>query len=121
MKDNKERNSNGFDVKLVINEPVNVYKAHLGTDAIKMAGAANVFNVIWNPENFGVSKASDIAPHLERGIEILEKDPDFYKSLQSEEKWSTYENFLAWLKRYLSACRNHPNAEIHIDRNFLCM
>jgi hypothetical protein len=118
MKNEIESNIEGFDVHLMRYTPISVYKTYVKRDIFQMADLVGVYSIIWKPNDYGINKASKLIPHLERAIEELEKNPDFFKALQPEEKWSTYENFLAWLKRYLSACRNYPDAEIHIDRSF---
>lgn len=78
----------------------------------KMAKAVGLYDVLWNPEGIGVTKASQMIPLLEIGIKDLESNPDKYKAYNPLNGFGNYENFVDFCKSVLRKCREYPDATI---------
>lgn len=93
-----------------------LFEANITHNLNKMAERAGIYKEVWRPEEVNITKAYQLIKTLEFGIKRMEERPDFYKELSAGNGWGTYEDFLPWLERYLSACRNYPNSEIEVSR-----
>lgn len=82
----------------------------------KMAFEAGVYEAMWRPEEKGWSKAKDIAPVLELGLERLLADPDKYKALNPQNGWGNYDGLVAFVIAYLEACKEYPESFIRVSR-----
>lgn len=89
-----------------------VYEANYTHNCNTMADAAGVYHAVWRPEENGITKAAQMIPILEAGIANMEREPAKYRLLNPENGWGSYDTFLPWLRRYLEACREHPEADV---------
>lgn len=93
-----------------------VYRANITHNLIKMAGAADLYEAIWQPFELGAIKASDIIPLLENGLHELKSKPDYFNKFNSSNGWGMYHNFVPFVEQYLAACKSNPDAVIHVSR-----
>lgn len=42
--------------------------------------------------------------------------PDYFKQFNPSNGWGSYTVFLPWVKEYLNACREYPEATIYVSR-----
>ena len=82
----------------------------------KMAEAAELYEVLWRPEEIGITSASQMIPSLEKGIKELEADPEKYKAFNPPNGWGTYENLVSFCRSALHWCREYPDAIIEADK-----
>ena len=78
----------------------------------KMAQAVGLYEVLWSPEEIGITSASQMIPSLEKGIKELEANPDKYKVFNPPNGFGNYEDFIDFCKSVLQKCRKYPDAVI---------
>lgn len=77
-----------------------------------MAGEAGIYEHCWHPERVGITKAKELIEPLTNGIKLMKQDPERFKKHNAKNGWGLYEHFLPWLKEYLAACKEHPEATV---------
>ena len=97
-------------------EPDVLYNSNITHNLSAMAAEAGIYEACWRPEEIGVTRAKDIIESLSLAIDLMEKDPERFKRFNSPNGWGTYDNFLRWVKDYLYACKNNPDAIIKVSR-----
>jgi len=93
-----------------------VYWANITHNLNEMADEAGIYGVVWHPEDNGVVVAQSLVDPLSKAIKMMENDPDRFKRHNSPNGWGLYEHFLPWLKKYLNACQENPNAKVRVSR-----
>ena len=58
----------------------------------KMADAVGLYEVLWKPDEIGITVASQMIPFLEKGIKKLRESPEHYKTFNAPNGWGTYED-----------------------------
>jgi hypothetical protein len=53
---------------------------------------------------------------LEAGLDSMKKNQDFYKRYNPKNGWGSYDNFIPWVERYISACKQYPDATVNVWR-----
>ena len=97
-------------------EPVYVFGTNITHNLTTMADKAGIYKACWRPEEIGATKAKHIIKILEKGYEMMINAPGYFKQFDSENGWGTYEHFLPWVKEYIEACKEHPEARIYVSR-----
>lgn len=87
-----------------------IFDANVTHNLTAMAEAAGIFRHIWRPEDGGITKASELIETLESGLNCLKADPEKYRKMEPPNRWGTYDDFVAWVERYLAACKANPDA-----------
>src|SRR5437868_1661403 len=105
-----------LDVYLEETSPHEVYSANITHNLSDMARAAGIYQAVWHPEEAGITCAAGLVLPLREGIAKMEADPEKYRAFNPKNGWGSYEGFLQWLKEYLTACEQHPDAEIRASR-----
>lgn len=105
-----------LDISLVIktrNSKIRVYEDNITSNLVRMADAAGLYNAIWQTsDNNGVTTAEQLTPMLRRAIDDMMENPEHYEVYDNKNGWGTYKDFLPWLKKLLSACKEFPEAQI---------
>jgi hypothetical protein len=81
-----------------------------------MARAAEVYDVLWAPEENGYTTARSLIKPIREGIFRLRTDPSRFRSLDAPNGYGTYDNLLAFMERYLQACVASPQATVRVWR-----
>jgi len=105
-----------LDVYLEETIPTNVYSANVTHNLRKMADAAGLYDIVWRPDEHGITTASQLIEPLRAGIERLKADPEHYQQFNPNNGWGSYNHFIVWLEQYLTACEEHPNAFVTVSR-----
>lgn len=92
------------------------FHANITHNLNNMAGEAGVYEALWSPEEMGWSRASDILPALEKGLNLLRSDPDRFRSFSPKNGWGTYDGLVKFVESYLEACRKYPDSVIRVSR-----
>ena len=92
------------------------YSANITHNLGKMADAAGIYYALWRPEEIGAVTASDIIPLLEDGLATLYADSDKYREFDSPNGWGIYDHFVPFVRKYLDACKDYPDAIIEVSR-----
>jgi hypothetical protein len=82
----------------------------------KMAEAAGLYEVLWCPEEIGITSAFQMIPLLEKGIKNLEADPVKYKAFNPPNGYGNYEGLVRFCNSTLQKCREYPDARIEACR-----
>ncbi len=93
-------------------EEETVFEANITHNLNSMADAAGIYQCLWTPEQNNFKQAKDISLALKIGIAEMERDPERFKTFSANNGWGTYEQFIPWLKKYLAACEEYPEAYI---------
>ena len=93
-----------------------VYWANITHNLGKMARYAGIYEALWEPEEIGKVKASEITDLLERGLMDLKARPEYFKQFNSPNGWGMYERFVPFVEGYLKACQQYPDAIIEVSR-----
>jgi hypothetical protein len=94
-----------------------LYEANYTHNCIPMAIKAGIYEYVWRPEECcDVAVAGDLVEPLRTGVKLMEDDPNRFKALNPKNGWGDYDTFLEWLRKYLVACIENPNAKIRVSR-----
>lgn len=93
-----------------------LFTANITHNLNKMAMEAGIYEVLWRPEEIGVTKAHGLVEPLTRGLALLRNDPERFKSFNPENGWGKYETLVAFVERYLIACTAFPSADVSVWR-----
>ena len=78
---------------------VQVFEANITHNLGEMASKAGLYEVLWMPEVFRPRNAADLIVGLEKGIDKMKKDPDFFRQFDAKNGCGTYDQFLPWLEK----------------------
>jgi hypothetical protein len=105
-----------LDVYLTKTKPVEVFSANITHNLGAMAEAAGIYRHLWQPDELGISHASQLIKPLERGLAKMKAEPDEYRKHDAPNGWGKYDHFIPWIERYIEACKQDPDATINISR-----
>lgn len=105
-----------LDVWLMKTQPTEVFSANITHNLNTMAEEAGVYQHLWRPEEIGISKAGDLIVPLTEAVKKMEENPVRFRKHNAPNGWGTYEGLLKFIKNYLAACIEHPDAEIGVSR-----
>lgn len=92
------------------------YWSNITHNLNKMAKEAEIYEILWRPDEVPIMYARDIIKPLHAGIELMKTDPERFKLLSAPNGWGTYEQFIPWLEKLLAACEEHPEALVRASR-----
>lgn len=92
-------------------ETFNVFEVNITHNLGRMAEAAGVYDALWCSAE---KSAADIAPELEKGIALMEEDPERFRAFNPPNGWGSYDDFVPVLKSILEACKKAPKAIIGV-------
>jgi hypothetical protein len=104
-----------LDVELRVVRPVAVFDYNITHNLGDMAERAGIYNALWHPEELDVTRACYLVPYLKAGLSRLKAQPEYFKTLNPENGWGTYENLVEFVEKYLKACEENPNAEVWVS------
>lgn len=59
--------------------------------------------------------AADAIPDLTRAVKRMEADRATYEAMNPSNGWGSYAGALAYLRRLLEGCTDHPKAQISVS------
>ncbi|MBK8772270.1 MAG: hypothetical protein IPM06_17860 [Rhizobiales bacterium] len=89
-----------------------IYASNITHNLNKMASAAGIYKHLWRPEEIGITKAAQLIEPLREGLALLLSDPESFKEFDPENKWGDYDGLVDFVRAYLSACEENPNATV---------
>lgn len=104
-----------LDITLVETKPTDVFELNITHNLIAMAEEANLYHALWTPEKLGITKAKELIPLLDHGLITL-TDSERFQMINPDNGWSDYWGFVRCVRRYLAACKAHPEATIRVCR-----
>lgn len=111
-----------LDVYLTAVRPTTVHDGNIThnlgkmADAVKLSDDLTLYHVLWRPDEHGLVYAADIVDYLFKGLEILKRDPKKFRQYNPKNGWGSYEGLVEFVRKYLDACLENPDAEIGVCR-----
>jgi len=102
-----------FDARTIENT---VFDYNITHNLRKMAGEAGIYQHLWRPEELEIEMAIELVEPLEKGLELLESDPERFREFNPINGWGDYEGLVKFVREYLNACKRYPNSTVHIWR-----
>jgi hypothetical protein len=122
-----------------------VFDANITHNLGKMAAEAGIYEALWRPaemdperaarireqeaagnyhgptgayaiEGEAVIHAHDLIEPLRAGLALMESDPERFKAHNPENGWGSYDDFVPWVRKYLEACEEYPDAIVRVSR-----
>lgn len=93
-----------------------VYGANITHNLNTMAREAGIYKHLWRPDEISVEKAQQLIEPLRGGLTLLESDPERFKQFNPKNGWGTYEGLVSFVREYLGACEEYPDADVRIWR-----
>jgi hypothetical protein len=105
-----------LDVYLLETKPCEIYSANITHNLNKMAEKAGIYHHLWRPDEIGIEKAGQLIEPLTKGLDLLKKHPEQFREFNPKNGWGTYEGLVKFVKAYLDACKENPEATIEVSR-----
>lgn len=93
-----------------------LYSRNITHNLGKMARAAGIYEALWRPDEAGFTKAKDLIHPLREGLTKLEVDPTSFEVHNPSNGWGDYDGLVDFVKEYLNACIEHPDADVEVSR-----
>ncbi len=88
------------------------YSSNITHNLGRMAQEAGIYKHCWHPEELSITKAVELIEPLRAGLKLLESDPEKFKQFDASNGWGRYIHFVPWLREYLKACEEYPEANV---------
>jgi len=105
-----------LDISLFELQETCVFDANITHNLGAMAEYADIYGILWRPEEHDIYVAGQLIKPLDAAIQQMKRFPSTFEKLNHPNGWGTYEVFVPWLERLLEACKEHPYAKIQISR-----
>ncbi len=105
-----------LDVYLMETKPTEVFWLNITHNMGAMAKEAGIYQVLWRPEEIGITKAEQLIRPLTGGLDALVADPDHYRTFNPANGWGDYDGFVEFVRTYRDACINNPDADVEVSR-----
>lgn len=92
-----------------------VYSANITHNLNKMASEAGIYEHLWRPDEIGVTKANQLIIPLRDGLALLQTDPERFNKFNPKNGWGNYEGLIEFVRNYLVACEQYPDAEVFVS------
>ena len=93
-----------------------VYTANITHNLGKMAEDAGIYQYLWRPGELDIKYAKQLIEPLRVGLELLESDPARLEKFNPANGWGDYDGLVRFVKKYLAACEEYPEAEVSVWR-----
>jgi hypothetical protein len=100
----------------IVNTEKCVYTANITHNLNLMAMEADIYTVLWRPDENGITTAQQLIAPLQAGLAKMIANPTHYKQFDASNKWGSYAQFISWIEAYLTACIAHPDAFVEVSR-----
>lgn len=81
-----------------------------------MAGEAGIYYALWRPDEIGITTAAQLIQPLKAGLAKLDSDPERFEKLNPSNGWGSYERLVSFVRDYLRACEETPDAKVYASR-----
>jgi hypothetical protein len=92
------------------------YSRNITHNLNTMAGEAGIYEALWRPDEIGITKAAQLIEPLKDGLAKLESDPERFEKFNPPNGWGSYEGLVSFVRDYLRACEQTPDAEVYASR-----
>lgn len=105
-----------LDFSLIHENGNELFSANITHNLNLMAHQADLYQVLWRPEELGYTRASQCVPELKEGLAWLIENKEYAETLNAPNGWGTYKHFVPFVLEVLMACQENPNAIISVCR-----
>lgn len=105
-----------LDICLTAVRRTEVYSTNITHNLTAMAGEAGIYEMLWRPEENGVTHAGQMIERLRTAINDMRASPSAFRAHNPENGWGSYDVFVPWLENLLRACEENPDAEVAVFR-----
>ena len=92
------------------------YSANITHNLGEMALKAGIYKHLWRPDEIGITKAKELIEPLKKGLDDLIARPEYFKKFNASNGWGKYDHLISFVREYLEACEQFPDADIGISR-----
>lgn len=103
-------------VILEAHETNTVWNYNITHNLNEMADACGVYEFTWDCVDKGHTHARDVIEGVEAGLEKLLAAPSYYKQFNPPNGWGTYDGLVSFLRSFVAACKEYPDAIIRVWR-----
>ena len=93
-----------------------VFDHNITHNLVNMAECAGVYNVIWRPEESGISTAKQLIEPLKDGLAKMLNEAEEVKKHEPKNQWGTYDGLFNFVASYLAHCLTFPDASVRVSR-----
>lgn len=93
-----------------------VFSRNITHNLGRMSDAAGIYEVLWRPDENGITKAKQCIEPLSVGLLELVRNRAEYEKYNSPNGWGLYEHFVPFVTAVLTACCDHPDADVSVSR-----
>ena len=105
-----------LDVYLIDEAGEELFSGNITHNLHTMAGEAGVYECLWRPEENGITRAQQIIEPLEAGVTLLVTQKARFEEFSPSNGWGTWDDLVLFCADYLKACKEYPNAKVHVSR-----
>jgi hypothetical protein len=81
-----------------------------------IADALGCYDAVWRPDENGISKAAQLIEPLRAAVDEITGNHTAYVHLNPPNGWGSVDSFTGFLRAYLAACEEHPDADVRVSR-----
>lgn len=93
-----------------------IYEANITHNLAEMAREAELYEALWRPDENGYRRAEQLIEPLRYGLKKLQDNPEYFKQFNPENGWGNYDNLVTFVRLYLRACEEWPEATVEVSR-----
>lgn len=93
-----------------------LYSTNVTHNLTRMASAFGLYEIVWRPDECGITEAWQLIDKLTDGLEELQNRADEARTYNPPNGWGDYDGFVRFLSGYLDACRKWPKASVSVSR-----
>lgn len=93
-----------------------LYSANITHNLNTMAKAVGIYRHLWRPDELGIEIAGELIEPLRQSLAKLKADPEQYRKYDAPNGWGKYEHLVEFVKKYLQACEQNPEARVSVSR-----
>lgn len=97
-------------------ETEELFSANITHNLGAMAKEAGIYKHCWRPEEIEITKAEQLIKPLRAGLVLMLSDPPRFEKHNAENGWGLYKHFVPWVREYLAACEQYPEANVSVSR-----
>ena len=110
-----------LDVSLVVIQPTTVFTQNITHNLGPMAaqvelGTTTLYNLLWRPEELNIQYVYQLVQPLRQANDLLLANPEYFEQWNSTNGWGNYQNLCDFVREYLRACLEYPQAEVRACR-----
>ena len=105
-----------LDVYLEDESGNTLYERNITHNLNKMADAAGIYEVLWRPEEIGITHAHQVIQPLTDGLIRLVLNKREFEEYNPSNGWVDYKGLVMFCISYLQACKDDPTASISVSR-----